>query len=167
VNEWYARSHSPDPVDDQATALNESTASDSQRQSRKPRNGHGNGKPASGQSADRVSRIKIPVATANATGAVSLDLPEDSKLAAVETFLKNAEKALCLPRIKIAPAGGIVTVTMERIDPQAEMLLKEALNLVLDAKTRKATLTMALADWEEKAKAAQNAKELTPATPGP
>ena len=59
-----------------------------------------------------------------------MSVPQDSDLAAVETLLKDAEKAVRLPRIKITPAGddtpGLVTVSRESMDPTAETLLKEA-----------------------------------------
>jgi ParB/RepB/Spo0J family partition protein len=139
-----------------AKVLNGSSRADLEDDNRSHRNGHA---PHPGA---RPSRIKIPVATSAATGAVALSIPQDGDLAGVETLLKEAEKALRLPRIKITPAKddatGMVAVARESSDAQAETMLKEALKLVQDAKARKLTLKTAMVEWQDNAKAAHDAK---------
>lgn len=153
---------------DQAKALAKVLGGSSRAALEDENRGHRNGQAS--PPAGRLARLKIPVATDAAKGAVALSIPRDGDLAAVETLLKEAEKALRLPRIKITPARedatGLVTVTGESVDPQAEALLKEALNLVQNAKVRKLKLHTALVEWQDNAKAAENAREPMPTPPG-
>jgi hypothetical protein len=157
INDWYALRPSREP------ASNDSTAAAPGRNPG-PRHGSGNGK------SSRPARIKIPVASGAATGAVAFDLPAGGDLAATEALLKEAEKALRLPRLRITPARddapGAVTVAREASDARAEALLKEALRLVQDARSRKLTLKTALVEWRDNAEAAHAAKA-NPACPEP
>ena len=152
----YTIKKSPDQAKALAEVLRGSSRAKLEDENRSHRNGH------APQAAARLARFKIPVATTAATGAVALSIPQDSDLAAVETLLKDAEKAVRLPRIKITPAGddtpGMVTLSRESIDPTAETLLKEALKIVQEAKTRKMTLKLAQVEWQHAAKAAHDAK---------
>jgi hypothetical protein len=147
VNDWHKQSQLTNPESEPAGVVNGSTPTGAE--------------PSNGKH-DRPTRIRIPVASATARGAVALDLPQGGDLAAAEALLKEAEKAVRLPRIKLTPAkenaDSSVTVTKESSDPHAEALIKEALKLVQEARSHKQPLKAALVEWQVNAKAAQAAQ---------
>jgi ParB/RepB/Spo0J family partition protein len=159
----YKIAGSPDQANALAKVLNGSSRARLEDDNRNHRNGHG-------AQPTRLVRYRIPVATDAAKGEVALSIPENSDLAAVETALKDAEKAVRLPRVKITPPGdetaGMVAVSRESPDPNAEALLQAALKIVQDARSnRKITLKTAQVEWQQLIKAARDAKMAQAAQP--
>jgi hypothetical protein len=141
----FPTSHSTELPPAPDSALNGSTHND------KPRHRNGNG---NGQQTPRPTRIPIPLATDTATGTV-IAVGEDLDLEATETLLKEAVKAVRLPRIKLSNAMGVVALTVggDDSDPdEAEALLKEAIKAVQAAIKDGNTLKTAQSRWRDKTK---------------
>ena len=152
---WVAISKSPDQARALAGALNDSNpGNDSGPGSESENRPHNNG---NGQKPVRPSRINIPLASDAATGTVTVagSPGEDLDLEHVENLLKEAQKAVRLPRLKISQTNGTITVTVveEGSDPDdTETLLKEAQKAVHVAIAEKMSARTAQAAWRDKAK---------------